>query len=344
MEDARWIPSSDAEKERTGVAIGSGIASMEDLEDGHRTFTTSGARKLSPYFIPKILINTAAGHVSIKYGLKGPNHAVSTACATGANSLGDAAHFISSGYADVMIAGSTEAAVTPLTISGFARARALSTKYQETSPEKSSRPFDAGRDGFVIGEGAGVMVLEELEHARRRGAHIYGELRGYGLGGDAHHLTAPCPSGTGAFLAMSSAASRSGLDLSDIGYINAHATSTPLGDVVESKAIQRLFTTGYSSPLADSSLTGPTSTMPLVSSTKGATGHLLGGAGSVEAIFALLAMHHGVIPPTLNLENVDPECTMDYVPLVARKHKVSAVMSNSFGFGGTNASLIFSEL
>lgn len=344
MEDARWIPSSDAEKERTGVAIGSGIASMDDLEDGHTTFTTSGARKLSPYFIPKILINTAAGHVSIKYGLKGPNHAVSTACATGANSLGDAAHFISSGYADVMIAGSTEAAVTPLTISGFARARALSTKYQETTPEKSSRPFDAERDGFVIGEGAGVMVLEELEHAKRRGARIYGELRGYGLGADAHHLTAPCPAGTGAFLAMSSAASRSGLFLSDIGYINAHATSTPLGDVVESKAIQRLFSTGYTSNLADSSLTGPTSTMPLVSSTKGAIGHLLGGAGSVEAIFALLAMHHGIIPPTLNLENIDPECTMDYVALVARKHKVDAVMSNSFGFGGTNASLIFSEL
>lgn len=344
MEDARWVPSSDLEKERTGVAIGSGIASMEDLEDGHQTFTTSGARKLSPYFIPKILINTAAGHVSIKYGLKGPNHAVSTACATGAHALGDAARFIASGYADVMIAGSTEAAVTPLTISGFARAKALSTKHQDTAPEKSSRPFDSDRDGFVIGEGAGIMVLEDYEHAKKRGAKIYGELRGYGLAGDAHHLTAPCPSGTGAERAMIAAISRTGLSLSEIGYINAHATSTQLGDVVESKAIQRLFGTGYTSEYVSSSISGPSSTFPLVSSTKGATGHLLGGAGSVEALFALLAMHHGIIPPTLNLESTDSDCVLDYVAKVARKHKVSAVMSNSFGFGGTNASVVFSEL
>lgn len=343
MEDARWIPTSDAEKQSTGVAIGSGIASMEDIEESHQTFLTSGARKLSPYFIPKILINTAAGHISIKYGLKGPNHAVSTACATGAHSLGDAAHYIASGFADVMVAGSTEATVTPLTISGFARARALSTKYQDT-PEKSSRPFDAGRDGFVIGEGAGVMVLEELEHAIKRGAKIYGELRGYGLAGDAHHLTAPCPSGSGAYRAMSTAVARSGLHLSDIGYVNAHATSTPLGDVIESKAIQRLFSTGYESNIIPPSASGPSATMPLVSSTKGATGHLLGGAGSVEAIFALLAMRDGIIPPTLNLDNVDPECTLDYVALTARKQKFGAVMSNSFGFGGTNASVIFSEL
>lgn len=345
MEDAKWIPTTEAEKERTGVSIGSGIASMEDLEDGHQTFTTVGARKLSPYFIPKILVNTAAGHVSIKYGLKGPNHAVSTACATGAHSIGDAAHFIASGFADVMVSGSTEAAVTPLSISGFARARALSTKYQNDFPEKSSRPFDAARDGFVIGEGAGILILEELNHAINRGAKIYCEVRGYGLAGDAYHLTAPCPSGGGAYRAMESAVARSGLRLSDIGYINAHATSTPLGDVVESKAIQKLFSTGISSTLATNpDQTAPSTSIPLISSTKGATGHLLGAAGSVEAIFALLALKHGLIPPTLNLETPDAECTLDYVPLVARKQELSAVMSNSFGFGGTNASVIFGKL
>lgn len=304
---------------------------MEDLEDGHQTFTTSGARKLSPYFIPKILINTAAGHVSTKYGLRGPNHAVSTACATGAHALGDAMNFISAGFADVMVAGSTEAAVTPLVLSGFARARALSTKYQDTSPEKSSRPFDNGRDGFVMAEGAGIVVLEELQHALNRKARIYGELRGYGLAGDAHHLTAPCPKGTGATLAMSMSLARSGLQLSDIGYINAHATSTPLGDVVESNAIEQLWKQGAVEP-------------PPVSSTKGAIGHLLGAAGSVEAIFSLLALHHGILPPTLNLDSPDPACHLDYVPLKARNKVIHAAMSNSFGFGGTNASLVLSSL
>lgn len=346
MNDSRWVPTSDHEKQRTGVAIGGGIASMEDLEDGHSTFVNSGARKLSPYFIPKILINTAAGHVSMKYGLQGPNHAVSTACATGAHAIGDAAHFIASGYADVMVAGSTEAAVTPLTISGFARAKALSTKYQET-PELSSRPFDSGRDGFVIGEGAGILVLEEMHHALNRGAKIYGEVRGYGLAGDAYHLTAPCPKGTGAFLAMSSAIKRSGLKLSDIGYINAHATSTPLGDVVESRAIQRLFSGGtldHADSASSLETTHQHQHIPLISSTKGAIGHLLGAAGSVEAIFTLLAIHTGILPPTLNLENLDPECTLNYIPKKAVHKQIHAAMSNSFGFGGTNASLVFSRL
>lgn len=356
LNDARWIPTSESDKLRTGVAIGSGIASMEDIEEGHQTFLTSGARKLSPYFIPKILINTAAGHVSMKYGFQGPNHAVSTACATGAHAIGDASHFIASGYADVMVAGSTEAAVTPLSISGFARAKALSTKYQD-SPELASRPFDSGRDGFVIGEGAGVLVLEEMNHALNRGAKIYGEVRGYGLAGDAHHLTAPCPKGTGAFNAMRSAIERSGLKLSDIGYINAHATSTPLGDVVESKAIHRLFsgTDQHPSPTASQNSTTHDHDhhkyfshhqehIPLISSTKGAIGHLLGAAGSVEAIFTLLAIHHGILPPTLNLDTPDPHCTLNYIPKKAIKKQIHAAMSNSFGFGGTNASLVFSRL
>lgn len=330
MEDARWIPATDAEKSRTGVSIGSGIASMEDLEENHTIFTNSGAKKLSPYFIPKILINTAAGHISLKYGLRGPNHAVSTACATGAHSIGDAAHFIASNFADVMIAGSTEAAITPLTISGFARARALSTKFQ-SEPQKASRPFDTARDGFVIGEGAGVLVLEELNHAISRGAKIYAEIRGYGLAGDAYHLTAPCPNGTGAIYSMSAALDRSGLKPSDIGYINAHATSTPLGDSVESKAIRHLFGTDLN-------------TMPFVSSTKGAVGHLLGAAGSVEAIFSILALYRGVLPPTLNLDTPDPECGVKHIPNQSLQQQVNAVMSNSFGFGGTNASLVFGKL
>jgi 3-oxoacyl-[acyl-carrier-protein] synthase II len=303
---------------------------MEDLEEGHQTFLSSGSRKISPYFIPKILINTAAGHLSIKFGLHGPNHAVSTACATGAHALGDAANFISSGYADVMIAGSTEAAITPLTISGFAKARALSTKYQD-NPEKASRPFDKDRDGFVIGEGAGVLILEELSHALNRKAKIYGELRSYGLAGDGHHLTAPCPNGTGAIRSMQTCLSLSGLKPSDIGYINAHATSTPLGDVIESKAIAQIFKDCPQGP-------------PLISSTKGAVGHLLGGAGSVEAIFTLLAIHNGIIPPTLNLESQDPACELNYVPLKAVRRSIHAAMTNSFGFGGTNASLILSSL
>lgn len=350
MNDAHWIPTSEADKQRTGVAIGSGIASMEDMEDGHQTFLTSGARKLSPYFIPKILINTAAGHVSMKYGLQGPNHAVSTACATGAHAIGDASHFIASGYADVMIAGSTEAAVTPLSISGFARAKALSMKYQET-PELASRPFDSGRDGFVIGEGAGMLVLEEMNHALNRGAKIYGEVRGYGLAGDAYHLTAPCPKGTGAFNAMRSAIKRSGLKLSDIGYINAHATSTQLGDVVESKAIHRLFSGHDLDHTPNSHQVEHTDRhhhhrqhIPLISSTKGAIGHLLGAAGSVEAIFTLLAIYHGLLPPTLNLDTPDPECTLNYIPKRAVKEQIHAAMSNSFGFGGTNASIVFSRL
>jgi 3-oxoacyl-[acyl-carrier-protein] synthase II len=330
ISDASLIPGSNVAKSRAGVAVGSGIASMEDLEEGHQTFITSGAKKLSPYFIPKILINTAAGHISIKYGLQGPNHAVSTACATGAHAIGDAARFIASDFADVMIAGSTEAAVTPLTVSGFARARALSTNYQQ-NPERSSRPFDVDRDGFVIGEGAGVMVLEEMEHALKRGAQIYGEVRGYGLAGDAYHLTAPCPNGTGALAAMTSALAHSGLDRSDIGYINAHATSTPLGDKVESKAIRQLFGEDPD-------------TSPYVSSTKGAIGHLLGAAGSVEAIFTLLALKEGVLPPTLNLDNVDPDCKLRHVPNKAIAHKARAAMTNSFGFGGTNASLVLSIL
>ncbi|MBT7898268.1 MAG: beta-ketoacyl-ACP synthase II, partial [Rhodospirillales bacterium] len=287
-----------------------------------------GARRISPFFIPSALINLASGHVSIKYGFRGPNHAVVTACATGAHAIGDAGRMIQMDDADVMVAGGTEAAVCRLAYAGFSSAKALSTGFNDT-PEQGSRPWDRDRDGFVMGEGAGVVVLEELEHAKRRGAKIYAELTGYGMSGDAYHITAPASDGNGGYRAMTAAIKRAGLNLEDIDYINAHGTSTPLGDAIELNAVKRLF--------------GDHAYKLSMSSTKSAIGHLLGAAGAVEAIFAMLAIRDGVLPPTLNLENPSEGCDIDLVPLTAKEKPVRHALSNSFGFGGTNASLVFSE-
>jgi len=311
--------------ERTGVMIGSGIGGLMTIHDGTLVLHEKGPRRMSPFFIPSALINLASGHVSINHGLKGPNHSAVTACSTGAHAIGDAARLIMWEDADIMVAGGAEAAVCRLGIAGFAAARALSSGYNDT-PTKASRPYDQGRDGFVMGEGAGVVVLEELEHAKKRGAKIYAEIVGYGLSGDAHHITSPPDDGNGGFRAMSMALKRAGLSTEDIGYINAHGTSTPVGDMIELGAVKRLFgTSGVS-----------------MSSTKSAIGHLLGAAGAVEAIFSIKAVNDGILPPTLNLENPDEGTAgMDLVPLKAKEKKIKAALSNSFGFGGTNASLIF---
>jgi 3-oxoacyl-[acyl-carrier-protein] synthase II len=285
-----------------------------------------GPRRVSPHFIPGRLINLVSGQVSIRYGLKGPNHAVVTACSTGAHAIGDAARMIMLDDADVMVAGGAEAAICPVGVAGFAQAKALSTRYND-SPEKASRPWDEGRDGFVMGEGAGIVVLEELEHAKKRGAKIYAEIVGYGMSGDAYHVTAPAPGGDGAFRAMRAALKRAGMAPSDIDYINAHGTSTPLGDEIELGAVKRLF--------------GDAVKTLSMSSTKSSIGHLLGAAGAVEAIFSILAINDQVAPPTLNLENPSEGCLgMDLVPLAPKERPIKAVLSNSFGFGGTNASLI----
>uniref|UniRef100_A0ACD5V878 Uncharacterized protein n=2 Tax=Avena sativa TaxID=4498 RepID=A0ACD5V878_AVESA len=330
LRDANWLPSEDDKKERTGVSIGGGIGSISDILDASQMITENRLRRLSPFFIPKILINMASGHVSMRYGFQGPNHAAVTACATGAHSIGDATRMIQFGDADVMVAGGTESSIDALSIAGFSRLRALSTKYNSL-PQAASRPFDCGRDGFVIGEGCGVMVLEALDHAAERGAKIYAEVRGYGMSGDAHHITQPQNDGKGAMLAMERALEQSGLRTDQIDYLNAHATSTPLGDAVEATAIKSVF--GHHA----------TSGGLAISSTKGAIGHLLGAAGSVEAIFTVLAIHHGVAPPTLNLEQPDPLFEGAFMPLTAaKKMPIRAAISNSFGFGGTNASLLFS--
>ncbi len=330
VEDSGWMPDAEADRDRTGVMIGSGIGGLPSIAEGAMTIHEKGPRRLSPFFIPAALINLASGHVSIKYGFRGPNHSVVTACSTGAHAIGDAARLIQWEDADVMVAGGTEAAVCRLGLAGFAAARALSTGFNDT-PEKGSRPWDKDRDGFVMGEGAGVVVLEELDHAKKRGAKIYGEIIGYGMSGDAYHLTAPTPDGNGGFRAMQAALKRANLNPEQIGYVNAHGTSTPLGDEIELGAVKRLFGDHATSNLS-------------MSSTKSAIGHLLGAAGSVEAIFSLLAIKHGIVPPTLNLDNPSPGCeVVDLVPKVAKEKKLKYALSNSFGFGGTNASLIFGE-
>ncbi|HEX9769462.1 MAG TPA: beta-ketoacyl-ACP synthase II [Kiloniellales bacterium] len=326
VEDAGWMPDDEHDQERTGVMVGSGIGGLETLCDGAITVKERGPRRLSPFFIPAALINLVSGQISIKYGFRGPNHAVVTACSTGAHAIGDAARLIALDDADVMVAGGAEAAVCRIGVAGFAAARALSTGFNDT-PERASRPWDRDRDGFVMGEGAGGVVLEELEHAKKRGAKIYAEVVGYGLSGDAHHVTAPAEDGHGAFRAMQNALRRAQLNPEDIDYINAHGTSTPLGDEIELGAVKRLF--------------GEHVARVSMSSTKSATGHLLGAAGAVEAIFSILAINEGVVPPTLNLDTPAPACEgMDLVPHRARERRVRAALSNSFGFGGTNASLV----
>jgi 3-oxoacyl-[acyl-carrier-protein] synthase II len=326
VHDSGWTPTDEESLERTGVMIGSGVGGLPAIDDTSKTLAKDGPRRVSPFFIPMSLINLASGHVSIRFGFKGPNHAVVTACSTGAHAIGDAARLIMLDDADVMVAGGTEATVCRIGIAGFCASRALSTAFND-SPTKGSRPWDKDRDGFVMGEGAGVVVLEEYEHAKKRGAHIYGEIIGYGMSGDAHHITAPAEDGGGAFRAMRAAVKRAGIPLDAIDYINAHGTSTPLGDEIELGAVKRLF--------------GDHAYKLSMSSTKSAIGHLLGAAGAVEAIYSIKAINHGVVPPTLNLDNPSEGCDIDLVPHHAKEKKVSIALSNSFGFGGTNASLIF---
>ncbi|MBM3532982.1 MAG: beta-ketoacyl-ACP synthase II [Alphaproteobacteria bacterium] len=329
IEDAGAKPKTEEEKERSGVMIGSGIGGLIGISEGAVTLHEKGPRRISPFFIPSNLINLASGHVSIRYGLKGPNHAVVTACSTGAHAIGDAARLIMWDDADLMVAGGTEAAISRIGIAGFAAARALSTGFNDT-PEKASRPWDKRRDGFVMGEGAGVVVLEEYERAKARGAKIYAEVTGYGMSGDAHHITAPSEDGNGGYRSMRAAIKRAGLKTSDIDYVNAHGTSTPLGDEIELGAVKRLF--------------GEDAYKLSMSSTKSAIGHLLGAAGSVEAIFSILAIRDQVAPPTLNLEDPSDGCDIDLVPHKAKKRPIRHALSNSFGFGGTNASLVFSAV
>ena len=309
---------------RVGVHIGSGVGGFDVIEREHEQLLKGGPRKISPFFIPAAIVNLAAGHVSIRFGAKGPNEATATACTTSAHAIGDAYKIIQRSDADVMIAGGTEAAITPMGVGGFAAMRALSTRNDE--PEKASRPWDSDRDGFVIGEGAGILVLEELEQARQRGANILAEIIGYGMSADAFHITQPAEEGEGGWRVMTAAIKDAKLTPGDIDYVNAHGTSTPIGDLLETKAIKRTF--GADTKIA-------------VSSTKSMTGHLLGGAGGLEAGITILALRDQVVPPTINLDKPDPECNLDYVPNVARKMPLQIALSNSFGFGGTNGSLIF---
>jgi 3-oxoacyl-[acyl-carrier-protein] synthase II len=326
LADAGWKPDDEESQDRTGVLIGSGIGGLPEIAKGALLVESGQARRLSPFFIPAALINLASGHVSIRHGFRGPNHSVVTACATGAHAIGDAARLIMLDDADVMVAGGTEAAVCRLGIAGFAAARALSTKFNDT-PEKASRPWDRDRDGFVMSEGAGIVVLEEYEHARRRGARIYAEVVGYGLSGDAYHITAPSETGRGAMSCMRAALRNAKLAPEAIDYVNAHGTSTPLGDEIELGAVKRVFdSAAYKLSM---------------SSTKSSVGHLLGAAGAVEAIYTVKAIETGVVPPTLNLDHPDEGCDLDLVPYVAKERPVRCALSNSFGFGGTNASLIF---
>lgn len=324
-----WKPQTEEEFCRTGVSIGSGIGGLPSIEENSIKLKEKGPRRISPFFIPGALINLVSGQVSIRHGYKGPNHSVVTACSTGAHAIGDAARMIACDDADVMVAGGAEAAMCRIGFAGFSAAKALSKGYAD-APETASRPYDKGRDGFVMGEGAGVVVLEEYEHAKKRGATIFAEVVGYGLTGDAHHITAPASDGDGGFRSMQMAIRKSGLALEDIGYVNAHGTSTPLGDEIEVGAVKRLFGSSVDS-LA-------------MSSTKSAIGHLLGAAGGVEAIFSIMAMNTGILPPTLNLEDPSDSCDINLVPKVAQEKQLKAVLSNSFGFGGTNASLVMKKI
>jgi len=329
LDDAGWHPREHADQITSGVLIGSGIGGVEGIAETALLLRDRGPRRVSPFFIPGRLINLASGYVSINHSLKGPNHAVVTACSTGAHAIGDAGRLIALGDADVMVAGGTESPVNRISLAGFAACRALSTGFNET-PERASRPYDRDRDGFVMGEGAGAVVLEEYDHAKKRGARIYGELVGYGLSGDAYHITAPAEDGDGAFRCMTAAIRRAGISPADVDYINAHGTSTPLGDEIELKAVERLV--------------GNAAGHIAMSSTKSSIGHLLGAAGAVEAIFCLLAMRDGVVPPTINLDNPSIATAIDLVPHTAQQRSVNITLSNSFGFGGTNASLVFRKV
>ena len=329
LDDADWHPRDYEEQITTGVLIGSGIGGIEGIAETALLLRDRGPRRVSPFFIPGRIINLASGYVSIAHSLKGPNHAVVTACSTGAHAIGDAGRLIALGDADVMVAGGTESPVNRLALAGFAACRALSTSYNET-PQRASRPYDRDRDGFVMGEGAGALVLEEYEHAKRRGARIYAELIGYGLSGDAFHITAPAEDGDGALRCMQAALRRASISPGEIDYINAHGTSTPLGDEIELKAVERLV--------------GNAAGHITMSSTKSSIGHLLGAAGAVEAIFCLLAMRDQVVPPTINLDNPSVDTVIDLVPHKPRKRSVNVALSNSFGFGGTNASVVFSRV
>src|ERR1700688_4650111 len=329
LDDAGWRPQSYEDQTRTGVLIGSGIGGIEGIAANAVILHEKGPRRISPFFIPGRIINLASGFVSIEFGLKGPNHAVVTACSTGAHAIGDAARMIALGDADVMVAGGTESPVNRMALAGFAACRALSTGFNDT-PERASRPYDRDCDGFVMGKGAGAVVLEEYDHAKRRGARIYAELVGYGMSGDAFHITAPAEDGDGAFRCMTAAIKRAGISAGDIDYINAHGTSTPLGDEIELKAVERLV--------------GNAAGRISMSSTKSSIGHLLGAAGAVESIFCLLAMRDSIVPPTINLDNPSVATAIDLVPHKPREKPINVALSNSFGFGGTNASLVFRRL
>jgi 3-oxoacyl-[acyl-carrier-protein] synthase II len=325
LRDAGWKADTPEKQERTGVLVGSGIGGLSGIAETSLLLKEKGPRRVSPFFIPGRLINLASGYISIRHGLKGPNHAVVTACSTGAHAIGDAARLIALGDAEVMVAGGTESPICRIAMAGFAACKALSTGFNDR-PTKASRPYDKDRDGFVMGEGAGIVVLETLEHAKARGARIYAEVVGYGLSGDAFHITAPAEDGDGAFRCMRAALARAGIGPSDIDYVNAHGTSTPMGDEIELGAVERLF--------------GNSAAGLAMSSTKSATGHLLGAAGAIEAIFSVLAMRDNIAPPTLNLDNPSVATAIDLVPHQPKKREINTVLSNSFGFGGTNASLV----
>lgn len=329
LRDSGYEPKTLEQQERAGVLIGSGIGGIGGIYEASLTLRDKGPRRISPFFITGRLINLVSGYVSIEHGLKGPNHSVVTACSTGAHAIGDAARLIAFDDADVMVAGGAESPVNRLSLAGFAACRALSTGFNDT-PEKASRPYDKDRDGFVMGEGAGIVVLEEYEHAKARGAHIYGEVIGYGLSGDAHHITAPAEDGNGGFRSMSAAVKRAGITPAEIDYINAHGTSTPLGDEIELGAVTRLL--------------GDAANNMVMSSTKSAVGHLLGAAGAIEAIFSLLAIRDNVAPPTINLDNPSIQTAINLAPHKPVQKEINIALSNSFGFGGTNASLIFSRV